>query len=350
MNPLEWMYVFPILFTPLLVGGLFMLHKAGRDRDNQNKIIERFRVEIGDHGWKRIYISRPGFFSKWLKFFPYQGRGILINYPEYIKVVSFLRDGEFLEKDYRKDLLNLEWLGSQGFASSNLHWIKIGQDHDSLIISADTGFVAVQSREETADICRMIDSDFTLPKVALTEFALEKNKASLLVVILFFILIGFSFIDGIILNKYRLIYTVTIAPWLISLLLTLLLIMLSALCYLFLKRNKVPWRESYMLSFLLTIALALSCIPITKRLDQFLPGASSDSYEYEALGNAKFESVISGPPILKFNETKEYWEQFEKGSIHNFELIHGALGLWQLNEADLKGQYKQFYDEYNKNN
>lgn len=331
------------LFIALIVIFVVSFHKARRDKVTQNDLFERFRTEIGDSGWRRIYVSRPEFFRKRLKFLGYEGRGILINHPDHIKIAFVLRDGSLLERSYQKSFLAMEWLGSPNLASANLHWIKLGQGNDSLMVSADTGFNAIQSREETADICRMIDRNFVLPKAALKEFALEANKASLLIVALFFVLIAFAIIDGAILNKHKLI-SKTMIPWLIP-----SMLLLAMPCYLLLIKQKVPWRESYALSFLMVIALSSSCIPIIKRLDQVLPNSTSVLYEYKSLGGAKFVSLVSGPPPLEFNNVKEYWEQFEKGSTHSFELIHGPLGLWQLDESDLRKKYKLFYEEFNRN-
>lgn len=336
------MFIQPVLLISLIVILIVTIHKARYHKTIQNNLFERFREEIGDNGWRRIYVSRPDFFRKRLKFFSYEGRGILINHPDHIKIVSSLRDGTLLERNYPKNCLALQWLGSPNFASANLHWISLGQGDDSLMLSADTGLIAVQSREETADVCRMIDRRFVLPETATKEFALERNKASLSVVFLFFALIAFAIVDGAVLNKHKLLNN-TMLPWIIP-----SMLIFAIPCYLVLTKHKVPWRESYALSLLIAIALSASCVPAIKRLDQFLPGSSMASYEYKLLGAAKFEPITAGLPPLNLRNVKEYWEQFDKGSIHNFELIHGPLGLWQLDETELNRKYKLFYTEFNR--
>src|SRR3546814_16723242 len=70
--------------------------------------------------------------------------------------------------------LKLRWLGNVSIASANLHWISAAGNGRELMLSADTGFNALQSREATADLCRRIDPAFRLPDDARHDFALDK--------------------------------------------------------------------------------------------------------------------------------------------------------------------------------
>jgi hypothetical protein len=125
--------------------------------------------------WHRIYISRTPFFRKRLKFTAYETRGILVNLPDAVRLIAEWPSGERIDQIFPKSSMHLRWHGNSGIASSNLHWMAIGSTDNPLMLSADTGFNAIQSREATADLCRRMDPDFRLPDIAKSEFALEKS-------------------------------------------------------------------------------------------------------------------------------------------------------------------------------
>lgn len=336
-----------VLQAALLVVAIIILIitfiKAKRTKSLQIDILDKCRDEISRVPWKRVFVSDEEHFKKLRKLLPFQGRGVLLNYPDCVKIkVASLKNGALIERSFAKQELCLEWVGNPSLASSNLHWIGLGCGEDRLMVCADTGFNAINSREETADICRMIDRDFVLPKTALRDFALESNPASLSVVVLFFSLLAFALVDGAILNEYKLINKDVILWMSTPLMIT------GVPCYFVLAKNRVPSRESYMLSFLLTISLVISFMPIIKRLDQLLAGSELVSYEYKLTGEAKFEPINGEAPKLSFISYKEYWSQFNKDSVHGFRLIRGPLGLWQLDESELKKSYRAYYEKADK--
>ncbi len=51
-------------------------------------------------------------------------------------------------------------------------------------------------------------------------------------------------------------------------------------------------------------------------------------------------------PIFSILVVREYWAQFESGSIHHFELRKGGLGFYQLNMAPVYAAMKEFYREH----
>src|SRR3546814_9819600 len=137
------------------------------------------------------------------------------------------------------------------------------------MLSADTGFNALQSREATADLCRRIDPAFRLPDDARHDFALDKNPASLLIVSGFFLLLAYGLLDGLFLNPYVYLGLGRSAYGFA------LLTLFSLPCYAFLSKSKVPSRESLVLSQLLVIGLAVAYVPVIKRVDLALADRKS---------------------------------------------------------------------------
>ncbi|GGX36851.1 hypothetical protein [Undibacterium squillarum] len=337
-------FVFFLLIWISVSGVAF--RKARRSKRAQNQIVDALDRE-GLRDWHRIYISRTPFFRKWLKFTTYETRGILINLPDAIRLIAEWPSGERIDQIFPKSSMHLRWHGiSGGIASSKLHWIAIGSTDSPLMLSADKGFNAMQSREATADLCRRINPDYLLPDIAKSEFALEKNPASLIIVTTFFLLLAFALIDGKFLNKYEWVRT-TSNTWL--LMPGMQIVMLLALpVYWWLSKSKVPPMESLTLSWLIAITLGFAYIPAIKRVDQLLSAEGPQSYAYR-LGDDGFLTPVSdGPPNIDYKNRKEYWNQFEENSIHQFNLVHGPLGLWQLDHSELEKKMQQFYEQRRK--
>lgn len=317
---------------------LYVYFKEQKSKKSQARLIESLSG-TAHINWFRIKLSRPKFFHRRFKFLGHEGRAILINSPDTLRLVAELGSGEVVDKSYSKNDLNLQWIGNPAVSSANMHWISIGKDHDLVMVTADTGLIIARSREATADMCRMIAPSFKLPVNAKADFALEKNPASLLLIAAFFLLLAYALVDGLILSHHELIKLGNIG-------LLLPVLLLAAIpIYFQLVRSKVPSRESLALSMLLVVALEISAIPIMQRADRLLASEAAHSYDYRLEEDANLTPLEKDPPKLKFAQAKEYWSQFEVGSIHQFDLVHGPLGLWQLDHSTLDPKFLAYYEK-----
>lgn len=327
-----------VLLIAVLCFTIWIFRVMRRMRNAQDELVRS--LDVSRSAWFRIALARPAHFRKIWKLIGYEARGVLLRTDNSVRIVAMLDSGEKIDRSFAPNELQLRWVGNAGLGSTNMHWIAVGPEHDSLMISADTGLNAIPSRQATVDICRTIAPDVALPGIAQSDFALEKHPASLAAVVAFFALVAFAVVDGVIINQYDLIGINDVA-W-ISPACALLAIPLYGL----LARLGVPSRESIALSMLVAASIAGAVLPALKRIDQILAGPVV-SYEYEFKGQAMLEPKQSGPPKLRFRDVSEYWEQFEVGSVHSFELVHGPLGLWQLDRSRLNEATREFYRRYN---
>jgi hypothetical protein len=336
------------MFPLILLQGVILLSflglllwtagQARRTKRAQDRLVESLGQD-GVEGWVRVMISRSAHFATPFKMIGFEARGLLVNLPDRVRILAELPNGERLDRSFPKRGLGLRWIGNPGLASSNLHWIALGSGPQELMVTADTGFNALQSREMTADICRRIEPSFRLPELARREFALEKNPASLGVVVLFFGLLGFAIIDGLILNNNQLVAGGWLR-WGMP-----LGILFGPPVYWWLTRSQVPSRESLTLAMLVSMVAMGAYLPAIKRVDQLLAPEGVQSYAYRLETDASLEPLTAGPPPLCFHRDREYWAQFEEGSTHHFDLTHGPLGLWQLDHQRLDQELRRFYRE-----
>jgi len=333
------MFIRLLLLIPALILLVLVLKKAKRAKQAQDRLVQGLTGDASGN-WYRINVTRPEQFSKKFKLLGFEARGLLINAPGQIQIVAELPTGERIDRYISKDQLKTQWLGNSGLGSANMHWFSVGTGAQTLIISTDTGFNAIQSREATADLCRKIDPQFQLPATATADFALEKNPASLAVVLGFFGLLLLAFIDGIVLNKNEL---VNLGKHLYG---TPLVPLCALPCYWWLSRRQVPSREALVLTMLLGLALSAAYIPTLKRLDQLLATEGTKAIAYRLGANGSFEAISPETPKLNFSHQKEYWAQFKEGSTHYFDLTHGPLGLWQLDHSRLDQEVEQYYEKH----
>lgn len=328
--------LFVVLINVLALSALLViLIRVRQARRRQDRLLDELRATPN---WTRVYMSRPAHFARRFKLLSYEARGLLIDEGETVRALGELANGGRIDRRYRKDRMDLQWSGNARLADGNLHWITIGQGDDALAISADTGLNAAVSRDATADIVRRIAPDLELPRSATVEFALEQNRRSLWVVIAFFVIGGFALFDGAVLNDNLLL------DWSIAGMAPLFGL-LGLACYPMLTRGGVPARESWTLSILLGMALASAFVPLAKRVDQWAAGSSRITVVYKLQAGGRFIPVNSAAPEIDYAQYREYWQQFEPGSEHAFQLLHGPLGLWQLEQTHLRERLRVFYEK-----
>lgn len=325
-----------LVTLPLLVMLVLLFVRMQAMKRTQDAMVRNLDPASGD--WYRINVSRPGFFARRLKLTAVEGRGLLIKAPDHVRIIAAVGDSERIDLRVARDRIMLRWLGNIGLASGGLHWISINANGRELMLSADTGFNALQSREASADLCRRIDPKFRLPDDARHDFALDKNPASLLVVIGFFLLLAYALLDGMFINPYIQLDLGRSAYGFAA------LALFSLPCYAFLSKSNVPSREALVLSQLLVIGLAAAYVPVIKRIDLALGGAHWQAVAFVKKSDTRYEARSPGPPAIYVPTHKAYWKQFHTGDTYLFDVIHGPLGIWQMDPRKAEDAARR-YDE-----
>jgi hypothetical protein len=285
--------------------------------------------------WFRINLSRPKQ-NAWLHLLGFEAKGILVNLPDAVRVLAELPSGEKLDRTYRKGELGLRWFGNQGMSSGNLHWLVLGKGERELRICADTGLNAMGSRQATADMCRMIDPAYALPEAARHEFALERSPASLVTTGLLLAAMAFALADGLVLNPHHLVDTGHVLKGLP------LVLLVPVPLFLWMANSRVPMREAMVLSLVLAGALMAAYVPALMRLDQALAPEHGSEIAFTLQDGGMLVPVEPGPPPLDYTRHRDYWAQYDAGSVHRFELVHGPLGMWQVDLGPMKRRMREF--------
>lgn len=301
----------------------------------QDGLLQELQPTLGTRRWFRVNVSRPAAYRRIFKWLPFEGKGLLVDEGDQLRLVAVLPGQPRLERLWPRQPQDVRWVGNASLGAGNLHWLAVGSGDEGLMVCADTGMNALQSREATADILRALRPGEPLAPAALGEFALEKNRTALAVCAVFLVVLCLTLLDMAVseheLLSPRHLYVITALLGLCGLL----------SCPLMMARQ-VPAREALVLSGLLAIALGGGLTRGVLRLDQWLAGGAVAT-DYRLEGRARLVPVQPGPPAVSLPQVRDYWDQFDPGSVHRLDIVHGPLGLWQLDRRRLNAATRDWY-------
>ena len=172
-------------------------------------------------------------------------------------------------------------------------------------------------------------------------FALEKNPVALGFVGLFFVSIVYAFIDAMIVNPE----TYVAPPFYTTYVMGGLALGLAA--FWLMRASKVPMTEAIAVAVLSGGAFAAALYPGLLRINQFTDTEGLHTYKYKMVEPAYFIPIErDGLPELEFpHRHREFWSQYEAGSIQEFELRKGALEFYQINMQPIYDRINDFYEK-----
>ena len=320
-------------------------------RNLQLKKIQDEAVSVikGRHFW-RINIAKPEFLKSVWKILPFQGKGVLIDEGEQLRIKGYwLKEKQHFEWVLNKEQAQAEWLDNGSLTSAKVYWASLSTGQQQVVFSSDTGLSAVSSRQALADIFRVAFPDVVLDESKTKGFALEKNWRSLGVALLFFAMVLGLLLNQLFNTRFEMIESQLIklltSPWVwMGALLTAGLTWYFV--YRFLISGKVPARESWALSALMMGVTLVAALPIVTNLDRFFAQTPTQNYSYVLLDRyPRFEAEDKDKalPPLKFLRSSDYWQQFELGSKHPMPLLQGASGVWYLDHEKFDPPLLDFY-------
>jgi hypothetical protein len=168
-------------------------------------------------------------------------------------------------------------------------------------------------------------------------FALEENPSTLIALVLFVGFFSYALIDGAFLMQE------TYAERPFYEFFAMMGILLSIIVGVWLLRAQIPRAESLTLATLVGAGFAVALYPGLLRINAISDPSGLQKYAYVLESNHIFKAVDAGHPALRFERDREYWAQFELGSIYHFELRKGGLGFYQLNMTPIYAAMKEFY-------
>ena len=167
-------------------------------------------------------------------------------------------------------------------------------------------------------------------------FALERNRASRAALALIFVLIGYAIVDFLINSE-----TYAVKPPAVLYVLAGVMVLLA--CAMVLALNRVPQAESWGVSVVLGAAFAAALYPGLLRVNQLTDGEGLKPQQYRLEDYVRLKALDPQLPDLLFIDYHEYWQQFPRGSQHEFLMRKGALGFHQVDMGPVHERMREFY-------
>ncbi len=339
-----------LLSLPVLAVLVLLLVLWGGMRE-QKKMQDAIVRKVKGKPFWRVCMARSAYIKRGFKLLPGECCGVLIDEGEQLCFAGrWGSSGKTFSWSAAKDELRLEYVGNPSLRSGNLYWAKVQSPEGEVYFAADTGFLALPSRQALQDILFAAFPNFDLDEEEQVDFALNKHPRSRLAMALLFIPVIAAAIDSYIISRYELaeaqVLGLLITPT-ISLPALLLIGLVGVCSYRWLLGGGVPARESFALAGMAAVSVAIAYVPALKRIDQHLADKGTQDYAYELVGLGKLEPIdpLKGQPKFLFRKANEYWAQFEVGSTYQVPLLHGPLGLWQMDHDRFDPPIRTFYEK-----
>lgn len=173
------------------------------------------------------------------------------------------------------------------------------------------------------------------PQTARACFDLNQNKAARIAMGLMAILFAYTIIEFV---TCKYIYVV-FSPYAMMLGAGFFA---SVAASVVLRKCDLPWAESIGVGGLLGIMLGLALFSALLRVNAMTDSDGAQLINARKQGMEYFLDDNTDTLIYR-HDGGEYWQQFPEHSVYEFELVQGALGFKQINEAPLNNAQREFY-------
>lgn len=168
------------------------------------------------------------------------------------------------------------------------------------------------------------------------EFQLGSHLGLGLQVVLLFVFGGYFAIDYFMLAPYRALQAVPRLPF--------LLVTMVAAALIYISGRGAPKLERSAVGVMLLCAMLAAIYPAMLRYNAH--DAEVINATYEALAVGHFQSLNPDLPDIDMSHHRgeEYWQQYYAGSLHEFTVMRGKGGFYQLHMTPLNKRIRDWYE------
>jgi hypothetical protein len=224
-------------------------------------------------------------------------------------------------------------------------WIATDSEEDAkgtgMFLFSSQQAVAEQIRRDTEQSLVVQHMRRMGVKVELREgpragFALERSRAALGALVLIFAFMTYAIVDWLLNTE-----TYAVKPPVVLYAVAGSLALLA--CALTLAANGVPHAETWGVSIVLGAAFAAALYPGLLRVNQLTDREGLRAQQYRLGEYGLFQPLDPRLPDLVFLDYHDYWQQFPRGSQHEFLMRRGALDFFQVDMEPVHARMREFY-------
>ena len=166
-------------------------------------------------------------------------------------------------------------------------------------------------------------------------FDLAKHRGLLIELVLFFCAGLYALVDGLLIASFKPLEALPLLPFIVAAVVALVMVSILG-C-------GAPAVERAAVGMLTVAALTAAVYPGLLRVNAL--SAEPQSVTYKAVATGRFEPVDRELPAVNLTglHLDEYWAQYPPGTEHEFHLLRGAGGFYQLNLRPFYAQTQDFY-------
>jgi len=173
-------------------------------------------------------------------------------------------------------------------------------------------------------------------KAASEAFQLGSHKGLGLQVVLLFVFGGYFAVDHFMLAPYQALQPIPKLPF--------LLLAMAALALIAISGRGAPKLERGAVGIMLLVAMLAALYPAMLRYNAL--DAEVINATYEASTSGHYTALNKDLPDIDMSRHRgdEYWQQYEAGSLHEFTVLRGQGGFYQLHMTPLNRKIRAWYD------
>jgi hypothetical protein len=120
-------------------------------------------------------------------------------------------------------------------------------------------------------------------------------------------------------------------------------IVAAFIAWLWLTSGGVPAAERVFLALLFGGVFGAALYPGLLRINQLTDSEGLREHTYVMQRDLSLAPTQAGLPVLSFPQYSDYWQQFPRGSTHEFRLRRGALGFYQVDMGPVNKSMRAWY-------
>lgn len=334
-----------LIFLVLVVAVLLYAFRQNRRRQqNQQALLQQHAELLRTGRWFRVRYASQHYHRRWLKFFPWQDNGILHLGTEVLTI--FLAHNKILRLPAA--MTDISWQGMSLLPNGLLHWLALQHGGETHYLTSETGLTVLHSQTGTHDIFMQLADTYPQQLVTGktpvldTAFALEKNRGSLVCIVLFFGLLLYFLIDNFFVLQENYLTWPSHGFFIGGGLLALV----GGFRYM--ERHHVPRNEKTVIALLLCAGMVGALYPGLRRINQLTDSHGLQPALYHFSETRLLIPQDSTQPRITIaikSRQREYWAQFQTGDTYEISLRHGGLRFYQMDMAPVHAGMRDFYEK-----
>lgn len=174
-----------------------------------------------------------------------------------------------------------------------------------------------------------------------TGYDLTKHPGMVAQLVLFFAAAAYAVLDGLFVQAFLALEPLPAAPFLMATVVGAVIAFIAG--------TGAPPAERWVVGGLMVVALTAAVYPGLLRFNAMT--AEPQEIVYRAVGPGQFESSVEGYPELDLRKLKvnEYWAEYPEGAEHEFLLMRGSAGFYQVDMRPVHERTRDFYSKLDNN-